>query len=108
MQVPYEKAICSGCGKSSEKRVLGVEGPYSVPELPWVTITVRNELYPGGKAFFACSAECCAITLKSVSKHVRGLLEMLKDEQTLKQAQERVAKFWEERKKRNNAASTTS
>ena len=77
MQVHTGKAICYGCGKASEKNILGVDGPLSIPERPWVVITVRSELYPGGKGFYVCSDECRSAVMKSVDKHIAGLFEEL-------------------------------
>jgi len=77
MQVHTSKAICSGCGKASVRNVLGLDGPFAIPERPWVVITVRNELYPGGRGFFICSDECRAAVLERVDKEVAATFREL-------------------------------
>ena len=96
MQILYHKAICRGCGKASECKVLGMEGPYMLPELPWVAVIVRNQLYPAGRVFYACSDECRFAVLKEVDRHTAELFEMLQGEDNLKKAQELATKTQEE------------
>ena len=77
MQIATGKAVCSGCGKASEKNVLGFDGPFSVPEKPWAVVTIRNEIYPGGRVFYICSDECRAAVLERVDKEVAATFREL-------------------------------